>query len=119
IATRCARREVVSFAFAKVPSRPAFIDNISGLLWHGKSSWCRHCFGLQIEGETRVDTPHTLTIQRWDLVPFYFDEHPLFQETRKGTTCSAFELLRINRSFVVRIGRLEAFLDDRKKLVFV
>jgi len=95
------------------------IDNISGLLWHGKSSWCRHCFGLQIEGETRVDTPHTLTIQRWDLVPFYFDEHPLFQETRKGTTCSAFELLRINRSFVVRIGRLEAFLDDREKLVFV
>src|SRR5262249_8832356 len=43
----------------------------------------------------------------------------LFQEARKGSTCSGFELLGINRSFVVWIGRLEAFLDDRQKLIFV
>ena len=59
--------------------------------------------------------------QRAPQVPFYLDEphYYLFQETRKGSTCSGFELLGINRSFVVRIGRLEAFLDDREKLVFV
>src|SRR5262245_20658732 len=36
------------------------IHNISGLLWHGKSSWCRHCFGLQIavvEAQTRGSYP--------------------------------------------------------------
>jgi hypothetical protein len=45
--------------------------------------------------------------------------HYLFHETRKGSTGSAFELLGIDRSFVVRIGRLEAFLDDCEKLVFI
>jgi hypothetical protein len=52
--------------------------------------------------------------QRAPQVPFYLDEphYYLFQETRKGSTCSGFELLGINRSFVVRIGRVKPSLCE-------
>src|SRR6516162_2916229 len=47
-------------------------------------------------------------------------ERRLFQETRKGSTCSGFELLGINRSFIVGIGRSEiAAVDPTTQFAFV
>jgi hypothetical protein len=49
----------------------------------------------------------------------FSNERRLLQERREGTACGALELLGVNRAIIVRIGSLEAFLDQRKKFILV
>ena len=49
----------------------------------------------------------------------FSNKRRLLQERREGTACGALELLGVNRTIIVRIGSLEAFLDERKKFILV
>ena len=44
------------------------------------------------------------------------NERRLLQEWHEGTACGTPELLGVNRAVIVRVGSLEAFLDEREKL---
>lgn len=47
------------------------------------------------------------------------NERRLLQEWHEGTACGTPELLGVNRAVIVRVGSLEAFLDEREKLFLV
>src|SRR5207249_9655459 len=43
----------------------------------------------------------------------------LLQEYHEGTACGTLELLGVNRPVIVRVGSLEALLNEREKFIFV